>query len=216
MTSSSPIFGDQACALCKNHKTPEDLNFHVTDSKTCADVHLALSQIDGVNNKDKCVAEQNEYRKLCCQPKKNNTESVPTDLGVGAAAIAGALLLWFVSKKVLSVKVGVDESQPSVYKTMKDAPVSRSRSKTKKSRSFNNKEKVLSVKVGVDESQPSEYKTMKEAPVSRSRSKTKKSRSFNNKEKSKAQEEPAETNTEEMMEDEEDGSILAMWNGNNT
>jgi hypothetical protein len=141
MTSSSSIFGDQACALCKNHKTPEDLNLHVTDDKTCADVHLKLSQIDGVNNKDKCVAEQNEYRKLCCQSKKNNTESVPADLGVGVAAIAGALLLWFVSKKVLSVKVGVDESQPADYKTMKDAPVSRGRSKTKKSRSFNNKEK---------------------------------------------------------------------------
>jgi hypothetical protein len=188
-SSSSPIFGDQACALCKKHKTPEDLNLHVTDSKTCADIHLALALIDGVNNKDKCVAEQNEYRKLCCQ--KNNAESVPTDLGVGAAAIAGALFLWFVSKKVLSVKVGVDESQPSDYKTMKDAPISRGRSKTKKSRSFNNKEKSKAQ----EEEEPAETNT---------------------EEKAQEEEEPAETNTEEMMEDEEDGSILAMWNGNNS
>lgn len=171
--TGSPIFGDEACALCKNHKTPDDLNFHVTDTKTCADVHLELSLIDSVNNKDKCVSEQGQYRSLCCQSKKKPADSVPTDLGVGAAAVAGALLLWFVSKKVLSVKVGVDESLPSDYKSMKDAPISKSRSKSKQ------------------------------------KSKASKSK----KDTSKAQD-ADDKKTDET--EEEDGSILAMWNGNNS
>ena len=158
---NSPFVEDEACALCRNHKTPEDLNLHITEEKTCADVHLELALINAVDNKEKCINAQNEYRSICCQTK-SSIDSVPVELKVSAAAISGALLVWFVTKKVFSMKIGVEESKDGStdYKSMKDTPVKKKKSKQKqksvskqpKSKSKEPKKEIQKSAEGVQES----------------------------------------------------------------
>lgn len=195
---NSPIYGDSACPLCENHETPFDLNTHLTETKTCGDAHLELSLFTENSNPEKCASAQEAYRPVCCVFPESQVVPVETKLQVGAAAIAGAFILWFVSNKVLSVKVGVANSAPTKteedtaakYNRMEDAPkMQKSTSKTrrdaspKKSKSLEEELPQLQVLGQVPSQEMIEF----ESP----------------------------TGTGHKAEDE-DESMMAMWNGSNS
>ncbi|KAL3943293.1 MAG: hypothetical protein SGBAC_002621 [Bacillariaceae sp.] len=169
---SSSVFSDTSCALCTRHKTPPNLNLHVSSSKTCADVHLELSLIDATQNEEKCLSGQTLYRDICCQRQRQNFLSTETKVTVGV--LAGVILILFATKRVFSVKIEGEKS-PSDYKKMKDAPSEK--------KSYRNRKNPTRKKSDV------EY------------------------EKAKVGKEGSAVAEEE---DEEDESMLAMWNGNNS
>lgn len=125
---SSSMFSDNSCALCKNHRTPPVLNLHVSSSKTCADIHLELSLLDASQNEEKCSSGQSTYRSLCCQNK--NGSLLSTEMQVSIGIIAGAMLLFFATKRVFALKIEGEKS-PSDYKKMGGAPTKKKRSKSK-------------------------------------------------------------------------------------
>ncbi|CAJ1955169.1 unnamed protein product [Cylindrotheca closterium] len=173
---SSSLFSDTSCALCARHRTPPDLNLHVSSSKTCADVYLELSLIDASQNEQKCLSGQSSYRSICCQRQRQSFLS--TEFKVTVGVIAGVILMAFATKRVFSVKIEGEKKSPADYKKMKDIP-----SKMKKSRS-----KQRSTK----------RKKSTEA--------TKATNANNGGNKAVVAGE----------EEDEDGSMLAMWNGNNS
>lgn len=166
-TMSTSMFSDNSCALCERHKTPPDLNLHVSSGKTCADIHLELSLIDASQQSQKCLSGQNSYRSLCC-PRQN---FLMTELKVSVGVLTGAILIFFATKRVFSVKIAGEKSA-SDYRKMKDTP-----------------------------------------------SKKKRGRPNQIKEDKKPCDEPTKTAIQKegsSAVEEEGGSMLAMWNGNNS
>lgn len=95
-TMNTPHYGSNACSLCKDGSIPVDLNVHVTDLQTCADVHLQLALLRYDNAM--CAVGQEEYQELCCPKKSSNKLKLKTSLGF----LASVFLIGFIFQKLLS------------------------------------------------------------------------------------------------------------------
>jgi hypothetical protein len=91
---NTPHLGNNACSLCSDGSIPPDLNVHVTDSQTCADVHLQLALLR--YNNDLCAVGQEKYGDICC-PKKTQIKMKST-LGV----TIGAIFIGYVLKRIIT------------------------------------------------------------------------------------------------------------------
>ena len=94
--ASTPSLGSNGCSLCADLSIPTNLNAHVTDSQTCADVHMQLAMLRYDNAM--CATGQEQYGELCC--KASSQIGFKTAL----AFMVGALLSGFVLKNVVSRK----------------------------------------------------------------------------------------------------------------
>jgi hypothetical protein len=90
---NTPRLGNSACSLCADRSIPQNLNAHVSDSQTCADVHLQLALLRYDNAM--CSVGQQQYQEVCC-PKKESNHVLRSSLGF----LAGIFLVGFFVKKL--------------------------------------------------------------------------------------------------------------------
>eukprot|EP00535_Pseudo-nitzschia_heimii_P008536 CAMPEP_0197175864 /NCGR_PEP_ID=MMETSP1423-20130617/1967_1 /TAXON_ID=476441 /ORGANISM="Pseudo-nitzschia heimii, Strain UNC1101" /LENGTH=326 /DNA_ID=CAMNT_0042625113 /DNA_START=105 /DNA_END=1086 /DNA_ORIENTATION=+ len=93
---NTPRLGSNACSLCAERSIPENLNAHVNDDQTCADVHLQLSMLRYDNAM--CAVGQEKYRDLCCTAKNSSDFKSALGFMIGAV-VAGAFLKKIVSRR---------------------------------------------------------------------------------------------------------------------
>ena len=93
---NTPHLGNSACSLCFDGSIPPDLNVHVSDSQTCADVHLQLAMLRYSN--DLCAVGQEKYQDICCPQKKQLKMKSTVGLTVGAIFI-GYVLKRIINKR---------------------------------------------------------------------------------------------------------------------
>jgi hypothetical protein len=153
---------------------------------------LELSLYKQSDNKEKCSAAQKDYRAVCCTKP---SEAPARSLQVGVAAIAGTFVLWFVSKKLFSMKVGVAESLPTKdekntstdYNRMEDSPAM----KESTSKPSNRSPKKPKAAQEIPALKPVETATSPEKTIYFIES----------------------TESTETVQMDEDTSMIAMWNG---
>ena len=93
---NTPRLGSNACSLCAERSIPENLNAHVNDDQTCADVHLQLSMLRYDNAM--CAVGQEKYRDLCCIAKSSGDFKSALGFMMGAF-VAGAFLKKIFSRR---------------------------------------------------------------------------------------------------------------------
>ena len=91
---NTPRLGSKGCSLCTDKSIPENLNAHVNDSQTCADVHLQLAMLRYDNAM--CAVGQEKYEELCCTVESSST------LKSTLAFMIGAVVAGFFLKKVIT------------------------------------------------------------------------------------------------------------------
>lgn len=98
---STPRLGNKGCPLCSDRSIPENLNTHVNDSQTCADVHLQLAMLRYDNAM--CAVGQEKYQELCCAANTTDgfTSMMPVMIGV---AVAGLFLKKIFSSRKRRIK----------------------------------------------------------------------------------------------------------------
>ena len=97
-SSGTPQLGSKGCSLCEDRAIPANLNAHVTDSQTCADIHLQLAMLRYDNAM--CATGIDTYRELCCTGPETSAGSIMTAL----AFMVGALVTGAILKKIISNK----------------------------------------------------------------------------------------------------------------
>lgn len=90
---NTPHFGNNSCSLCADRSIPQDLNAHVSDLQTCADVHLQLALLRYDNAM--CSVGQAQYQELCCT-KKGSKHVLKSSLGF----LAGIFLVGYILRKL--------------------------------------------------------------------------------------------------------------------
>jgi hypothetical protein len=88
-----PNLSESGCSLCYDRSIPTNLNAHVSDYQTCADVHLQLALLR--YNNALCAVGQEQYQDLCC-PQTKKAAAVKTTVGF----MVGAILVAFLARKV--------------------------------------------------------------------------------------------------------------------
>jgi len=93
---NTPRLGSKGCPLCYDRSIPANLNAHVNESQTCADVHLQLAMLRYDNAM--CAVGQEKYQSLCCTKQvERNASSV---LGVVAGVVVAGLFL----KRIFAIR----------------------------------------------------------------------------------------------------------------
>jgi hypothetical protein len=95
--TGTPQLGSKGCSLCEDRAIPANLNAHVTDSQTCADIHLQLAMLRYDNAM--CSTGQSKYRELCC-----TAEASSGGIMTALAFMVGALVTGVILKKIISNK----------------------------------------------------------------------------------------------------------------
>jgi hypothetical protein len=90
-----PNMGNTGCSLCYDRSIPTNLNAHVSERQTCADVHLQLALLRYDNAL--CAVGQAQYQDTCC-PRKRKAPGLKTTAGV----MVGAILVAFFFRKIAS------------------------------------------------------------------------------------------------------------------
>lgn len=112
---NTPRTGSKGCSLCADRSIPANLNAHVTDSQTCADVHLQLAMLRYDNAM--CATGQEQYQELCC------TIESAGGFKTAVAFMVGALVTGFILKKIVSSKSRrIEQEQGGVGKCDDDLP----------------------------------------------------------------------------------------------
>jgi len=106
-TTSTPRLGNNGCPLCSDMSIPENLNAHVNDGQTCADVHLQLAMLRYDNAM--CAVGQEKYQELCCMAKSSG--GFKSTLGF----MIGAVFAGFFIKKVVSSKKRRIREEMKIY-----------------------------------------------------------------------------------------------------
>ena len=73
---NTPHLGNKACRLCPSgsgDQSSTNLNAHVSDSQTCADIHLQLSLLRYDNAM--CSVGQEQYGEICCTEPPSSSSS---------------------------------------------------------------------------------------------------------------------------------------------
>jgi hypothetical protein len=96
--TGTPQLGSKGCSLCEDRAIPANLNAHVTDSQTCADIHLQLAMLRYDNAM--CATGIETYREFCCTPTETSAGNIMTAL----AFMVGALVTGVILKKIISNK----------------------------------------------------------------------------------------------------------------
>lgn len=84
----------KGCPLCSDRSIPENLNVHVNDDQTCADVHLQLTMLR--YDSAMCAVGQEKYEELCCTAKSSS--GFKSSLGL----MIGVVVAGFFLKRVFS------------------------------------------------------------------------------------------------------------------
>mmetsp|Transcript_18151 Transcript_18151/g.43887 ORF Transcript_18151/g.43887 Transcript_18151/m.43887 type:complete len:327 (+) Transcript_18151:177-1157(+) len=93
---NTPRLGNKACHLCPSgsgDQSNTNLNAHVSDSQTCADIHLQLSLLRYDNAM--CSVGQEQYGEICCtEPPSSSSSplSLKSSVFVVGAVIVGLCL----------------------------------------------------------------------------------------------------------------------------
>jgi len=112
---NTPRTGSKGCSLCADRSIPANLNAHVTDSQTCADVHLQLAMLRYDNAM--CATGQEQYQELCCMVES------PGGFKTALAFMVGALATGFILKKIVSSKSRrIEQEQEDVEECNDDLP----------------------------------------------------------------------------------------------
>lgn len=106
-TMSTPRLGNNGCPLCSDRSIPENLNAHVNDGQTCADVHLQLAMLRYDNAM--CAVGQEKYQELCCMAKSSG--GFKSTLGF----MIGAVFAGFFLKKVVSSRKRRIREEMKIY-----------------------------------------------------------------------------------------------------
>lgn len=162
---NTPKLGSTGCSLCASGAIPEDLNAHVSEYQTCADVHLQLALLRYDNAM--CAVGQEQYRELCCTTKSSKTAQ-KTSL----AFIAGVALVVYILKRILSSqKHRVREHDDSSDKG-DNLPMTHQRSSSSSSSSRNKRSKSSSIELPIATYHTMEDVTMIMRSTSQSRSRS--------------------------------------------
>jgi hypothetical protein len=104
---SVPNLGNSGCSLCYDRSIPSNLNAHVSDSQTCADVHLQLALLR--YNNALCAVGQAQYQDTCCPQKKKS----PAGLRTTGGFLVGAILVAVLVRKMLTSFASTDKRRRS-------------------------------------------------------------------------------------------------------
>ena len=89
---NTPRLGNKACRLCPSgsgDQSSTNLNAHVSDSQTCADIHLQLSLLRYDNAM--CSVGQEQYGEICCTEPPSSSSS-PLSFK-GSVFVVGAVIV---------------------------------------------------------------------------------------------------------------------------
>mmetsp|Transcript_6457 Transcript_6457/g.7450 ORF Transcript_6457/g.7450 Transcript_6457/m.7450 type:complete len:356 (+) Transcript_6457:143-1210(+) len=112
---NTPRTGSKGCSLCADRSIPANLNTHVSDSQTCADIHLQLAMLRYDNAM--CATGQEQYQELCC------TIESAGGFKTAVAFMIGALVTGFILRKVVSSKSRrIEQEQEDDGKCDDDVP----------------------------------------------------------------------------------------------
>lgn len=92
---NSPHLGNKACHLCSDGSNTSNLNQHVSDSQTCADVHVQLALLRYDNAM--CAVGQANYQEICCPPPDSSKVALKSSLTL----MVGAVILALCFRKLL-------------------------------------------------------------------------------------------------------------------
>jgi preprotein translocase subunit SecG len=92
-----PRFGSGSCSLCLDRSIPQYLNTHVSDSQTCADVHLQLALLRSDNAM--CAVGQKKYQEICCGKKRSKNVLKPSLGFLAAIFLVGCIVRRLAAKR---------------------------------------------------------------------------------------------------------------------